>query len=162
MTILKETIRTWTEDPRLAQGHPSVTARSDGAGAVIEAGPFSWRADLPAALGGSNESPSPTALLLGALAGCAVVFIKDTLAPLLGVAVTSVDATASCATDARGLLGIGDAAPDLSSLSLDIKIDTADGDAARQRLLDLWQERCPIYLALVRPTAVRLNGKIEP
>ncbi|HVM14705.1 MAG TPA: OsmC family protein, partial [Egibacteraceae bacterium] len=75
-----------------------------------------WRADLPPPLGGTNEAPSPTALLLGALAGCAVVFIRDTLAPQLGVRVTDVAATVKCETDARGLLGLEGAEPDLRNL----------------------------------------------
>ena len=47
-----------------------------------------------------------TALLLSALAGCAVVFVKDTLAPQLGVTVDAIEATAQCETDARGFLGM--------------------------------------------------------
>ena len=56
-------------------------ARAEGSKAVMEHGPFSWHTDMPAPLGRNNEAPSPTALLLSALAGCAVVFIRDTLAP---------------------------------------------------------------------------------
>ena len=41
-----------------------------------------------------STAPRPTALLLGARAGCVVVFIRDTLAPQLGVQVESVEATA--------------------------------------------------------------------
>jgi uncharacterized OsmC-like protein len=70
--------------------------------AVIQASPFTWRADLRPALGGTNQAPSPTALLLSALAGCAVVFVRDTLAPQLGVRVTSVEAIVKCETDAEG------------------------------------------------------------
>ena len=42
----------------------------------MEHGSFSWRTDMPVSLGETNEAPSPTALLLSALAGCAVVFIR--------------------------------------------------------------------------------------
>jgi uncharacterized OsmC-like protein len=44
----------------------------------MEHGSLSWRTDMPVPLGGTNEAPSPTALLLSAVAGCAVVFIRDT------------------------------------------------------------------------------------
>jgi hypothetical protein len=43
----------------------------------MEHGSFSWHTDMPVPLGGTNEAPSPTALLLSALAGCAVVFMRD-------------------------------------------------------------------------------------
>jgi uncharacterized OsmC-like protein len=96
-------------------------------------------------------------LLLGALAGCAVVFVRDTLAPQLGIRATSVEATVKCETDARGLLGMNGAEPDLRSMSLDVKVESPDGAAAVKQIADLWQERCPIYLALAKPTDIALN-----
>lgn len=151
---IAQTTRTFREHPEKAKGTPTVKARSDGAQAVVEAGAFVFRADLPQALGGSNQAPSPTALLLGALAGCAVVFIRDTLAPQLGVRVDAVEATARCETDARGLLALDSASPELSNVSLDIRIDSPDGAGAAETLYAKWRERCPVYLALIRPLAV--------
>ncbi|MDQ4097503.1 MAG: OsmC family peroxiredoxin, partial [Actinomycetota bacterium] len=66
---IETTIENWTREPDSARGTPTVTARAEDTQAVIQAGPFTWRADLPPALGGANQAPSPTALLLGALAG---------------------------------------------------------------------------------------------
>jgi uncharacterized OsmC-like protein len=154
---IEATTQAWTKEPEKALGAPVVTARAEGSQAVIEAGPFSWRADLPPALGGGNEAPSPTALLLSALAGCAVVFVRDTLAPQLGVRVDSVEATVRCETDARGLLGIGDAAPDLRGVRVEVTVESPDGADAVARIADVWEQRCPIYLALVRPTDVEIN-----
>jgi len=159
--IITATERLWQDDPDKAKGRPAVAARSDGAQAVLEAGSFSWRADLPPALGGTNQAPSPTALLLSALAGCAVVFIRDTLAPQLGVEVERVEATARCESDARGLLGMSGAAPDLQNFELAIQVTSTAGEAAVRRLYDAWQERCPIYLALAKPMAVKTSLQIE-
>ncbi len=149
-----QTIHTFRDQPDKAKGRPCVRARSEGPQAVIEAGPFLFRADLPQALGGSNQAPSPTALLLGALAGCAVAFIRDTLAPQLGVRVEAVEATATCDTDARGLLGMDSVSPELASLGLEIRIDSPDGSAAAQKVYEVWRERCPVYLSLVKPMPV--------
>jgi len=154
---IEATIQAWTKEPEKALGAPAVTARADGSQAVIQAGPFTWRADLPPALGGTNEAPSPTALLLGALAGCAVVFVRDTLAPLLGVRVDAVEAAVRCETDARGLLGIDDAEPDLRKLSLEVTVQSPDGDAGVDKIAEVWRQRCPIYLALVKPTDVAVQ-----
>lgn len=159
--IITATQRLWLAEPDKAKGRPAVTARSDGAQAVLEAGSFSWRADLPPALGGTNQAPSPTALLLGALAGCAVVFIRDTLGPQLGVEVEGVEATARCESDARGLLGMGGTAPDLQNIELAIQVTSAAGEADIRRLYDAWQERCPIYLALVKPTSVKTTLQVK-
>ena len=80
-------------------------ARSEGPQGLIEAGPFRCVTDLPAPLGGSDTAPSPTALLLSALAGCAVVFVRDTLGPQLGVQIEDVEATVSRDADDRGCWG---------------------------------------------------------
>ncbi len=108
-------------------------------------------------MGGENLAPTPTALLLSALAGCAVVFVRDTLAPQLGIRVDAVEATVRCETDARGLLGLGGADPDLRGVSLEVSIESPDGADAVARMAEVWQERCPIYLALVKPTDVALS-----
>ena len=151
------TVDAWTKEPEKALGAPVVTARAEDSQAVIRSGAFTWRADLPPALGGKNEAPTPTALLLSALAGCAVVFVRDTLAPQLGIRVTAVEATVRCETDARGLLGIGAAEPDLHSVSLDVSIESPDGGDAIATIAEVWQERCPIYLALVKPIDVAVS-----
>jgi uncharacterized OsmC-like protein len=125
---IRETIHLWEKEPDKAKGKPTVKARSEGAQAVIEAGTFKWQADLPPPLGGTNQAPSPTPLLLSALAGCAVVFIRDTLAPQLGVRVDGVEATAQCEADSRGLLGMEGVPPDLQNIQLTIQIQSPDDD----------------------------------
>jgi uncharacterized OsmC-like protein len=158
---IEETVRLWQAQPDKAKGKPTVIARAEGSKAVMEHGSFSWRTDMPLPLGGTNEAPSPTALLLSALAGCAVVFIRDTLAPQLGVTLDAVEATAECATDARGLLGISGVAPDLSNVGLTIAVKSSEPEDAVRRVYQAWQERCPVYLALTKavPVATRLEIK---
>lgn len=158
-TILN-TIRLWKEQPEKAQVRPVVTARADGSRAVVEAGSFSWHADLPGSLGGSNQAPSPTLLLLSALAACAVVFIRDTLGPLLNVRITDVRATVRCRTDFRGLLGVDGAAPDLEDFELGIEIVSPD-ERGVHSVFQAWLERCPVYLALAKPTNVATTIEIR-
>ena len=151
---IQETTRLWQTDSGKAKGKPAVKGRSDGAQAVLEFGSFSWRTDLPPPLGGSGGAPSPTALLLSALAGCAVVFIRDTLAPQLGVQVEGVEATAQCEADSRGLLGMEGTVPDLQNVQLTIRIQSPEPEEKVRRLYETWLERCPIYLALIKPLRV--------
>jgi uncharacterized OsmC-like protein len=155
--LIEETIATWTAEPDKARSVPTVTARVEDGQAAIQAGPFTWRADLPAPLGGTNQAPSPTALLLGALAGCAVVFVHDTLGPQLGMTVDAVEATVRCEADTRGLLGLDGAEPDLRNVTLEVTVDSPDGAEAVAELAQVWEERCPIYLALLKPTDVALR-----
>jgi len=154
---INQTVRHFEEQPEKAQSKPTVKAHTDGSQAVMEAGPFSLRSDLPEPIGGTNQAPSPTALLLSALAGCAAVFMRDTLAPQLGVRVDAVEATAQCEADARGLLGMAGAEPDLHNIRLDIRVQSPDSESDVQRLYEAWQERCPIYLALTKAMDVSLN-----
>ena len=154
---IEETLATWSKEPDRARSAPAVTARSEDGQGVIHAGPFTWRTDLPAPLGGTNQAPSPTALLLSALAGCAVVFVQDTLAPQLGIRITAVEATVQCETDARGLLGMEGAEPDLRNLTLDVRVTSPDGEGAVDEVARVWRERCPIYLALQKPSDVSVR-----
>jgi uncharacterized OsmC-like protein len=154
---LERTVSTWTEAPDRARSTPTVTATAEDRQALLQAGPFTWRTDLPGPLGGTNQAPSPTALLLSALAGCAVVFVRDTLAPQLGVRVTAVEATVRCDADARGLLGMDGASPKLADVTLEVSVASPDGEAAVAEVARVWQERCPIYLALIEPTDVAVD-----
>ena len=162
-TMLADTEARFRADPSTARSAPKVTATLANGRARLSAGAFNWDADLPAALGGENLAPSPTAYLLGALAGCAVAFLHDTLAPQFDVAIDDVTAVAGCSTDARGLLG-------------DRRRGTGPGRAqprhprARRRrrttrsrpMLAAWRERCPIYLALLKPQSIALTAGRPP
>jgi uncharacterized OsmC-like protein len=156
-TVLAETETRFRADPTAAQATPTVTATLANGRARISAGSFNWDADLPGAVGGTNLAPSPTAYLLGALAGCGVAFLHDTLAPQFDVAIDDLVAVARCSTDARGLLGMDGVASDLGSISIDIQVSSPSPEARIEAMLAAWRERCPIYLALLKPNAVALT-----
>jgi len=68
-----------------------------------------------------------------------------------------VTAVARCATDARGLLALDDVAPDLADLALEIKVSSPSPQDRVDAMLAAWRERCPIYLALLKPQSVKLT-----
>lgn len=156
LTAAQERFRT---DPTTARSTPSVTATLTNGHARLSAGPFNWDADLPVAVGGQNLAPSPTAYLLGALAGCGVAFLHDTLAPQFGVRIDAVTAVASCTSDARGLLGMDDVSSALTDIAIDIEVTSPDPEDKTGPMLAAWRERCPIFLALVRPNEVSLTSR---
>ena len=152
---------TFREDPTKARSAPTVTATLANGRARLSAGSFNWDADLPPILGGENLAPSPTAYLLGALAGCAVAFLRDTLAPQFDVEIDDVTAAASSVSDLRGLVGIDGAAPDLTELKLDIRVSSRSPQDRIDAMFAAWKERCPIYLALLNPNAIELTTSVQ-
>lgn len=159
--VMSEAAERFRTDPAAARSKPAVTATLVNGHARLSTGPFNWEADLPVVLGGGNLAPSPTAYLLGALAGCAVAFLRDTLAPQFGVELDDVTAVAGASSDLRGLLAIEDAAPDLGDLTLDIRLATASPADRVDAMLAAWQQRCPIYLALLKPNSIALTTSVD-
>jgi uncharacterized OsmC-like protein len=157
---LSETDGRFRAEPGTARGAPAVTATLVDGRAHLTAGAFDWDADLPTVIGGTNFAPSPTAYLLGALAGCGVAFLHDTLAPQFGVRIEGITAVARCSTDLRGLLGMDDASPELMDIGPEITVTTPDSPEKTAPMFDAWRERCPIYLALLRPRAVTLTMQV--
>lgn len=153
-TTRDEVIRRYTEEPGSGTVTPSVQAALINGHARLSSGPFNWDADLPPVVGGGNSAPSPTAYLLGALAACAVAYVNDTLAPEFGVEVDDLRAEAGCATDLAGLLGVAGADPRLVRLRLAVTIRSASPPDRVEALEAAWVARCPVYLALVEPSAV--------
>lgn len=159
-STLTDAEATFAADPGKARGTPTVTATLVDGRAHLAAGAFTWDADLPAVIGGTNQAPSPTAYLLGALAGCGVAFLHDTLAPQFGVKIEGITAVAHCSTDLRGLIGMDGASPELMDLALDIEVTTSDPRDRVEAMFDAWRDRCPIFLALLRPRSVDLTTKV--
>lgn len=152
---------TFRDDPAKARSAPTVTATLANGRARLSAGSFNWDADLPPILGGENLSPSPTAYLLGALAGCAVAFLRDTLAPQFDVELDDVTAAASSVSDLRGLIGIDGASPDLTEFKLDIKVASSSPRDRVDAMLEAWTQRCPIYLALLKANPIELTTSVN-
>jgi uncharacterized OsmC-like protein len=154
---ITDTEAKFRSDPSTARSAPAVTGTLINGRARLSAGSFNWDADLPASLGGENLAPSPTAYLLGALAGCAIAFIRDTLAPQFDVVIDDVTAVARSTSDLRGLLGIDAVNPQLGDLQLDVQVASPSPDDRLDALFAAWRERCPIYLALLNPNGIALT-----
>jgi uncharacterized OsmC-like protein len=152
--------QTFAADPDAGRVTPRVSATLANGRARVSTGPFNFDVDLPAAVGGGNQAPSPTAYLLGALASCAVAFIADTLAPQFDVRIEELSAEAHCTTDLAGLFGLDGRDPRLNSVTLDISLRSPSPVASVKAMQRAWLDRCPVYLALREASAVtvQFNG----
>jgi uncharacterized OsmC-like protein len=161
--IIHATEELYRANPDGARATPAVRGRLVDGKAELSAGAYTWHSDLPPGLGGTGSAPTPTQYLLGALAGCAVAFIHDTLAPQLSITVDDLTVVARCRADARGLLGMDGAIPDLEEIEIEISIVTSASAERLATLEAVWRERCPIYLAVVKANqaSVRLS-QAEP
>ena len=159
LEIIQATEQLYLANPDGARATPAVRGRLVDGRAELSAGAYTWHSDLPPALGGTGSAPTPTQYLLGALAGCAVAFIHDTLAPQLGIAVDDLTVVARCRADARGLLGLDGTFPDLEEIEIEITVATSASAERLVALEEVWCERCPIYLAIVKANqaSVRLT-----
>jgi uncharacterized OsmC-like protein len=154
---LSATAEKFRADPAAGITTPTVTATLTNGHARLSSGPFNWEADLGPGIGGENLAPSPTAYLLGALAGCGVVFLRDTLAPEFDVEVAAIEATASCRADVAGLLGIEGTTPALEQIRLEVTVTSPSPTDRIEAMFAAWRARCPIYLALRDANDVTLD-----
>lgn len=69
-------------------------------------------------------------------------------------------AIARGSADLRGLLGAGDASPEIGDLELEIRVTSPDRPEQTEPMLAAWRERCPIYLALLKPNALALQASV--
>jgi len=159
-SLISQTEDRFRADPAAALAKPAVTATLANGRARLSAGNFNWEADLGPAIGGQNLAPSPTAYLLGALAGCAIAFLNDTLAPQFGVEISDLSAVAGCTSGSRGLLGMDGVSPDLSELRLEITVTSPSDRSRVDAMLAAWEERCPIYLAIRKPNPVTFSAHL--
>lgn len=159
--LLEKYIQQFKEQPETAKVASIVKATTKDNFVILESGKFAFLVDEPPPLGGGNKAVNPTQLFLGALAGCAGAFIKDTLAPLGGVSIDDVEVEVGCQADLRGLLGIGDVQPDYQNISLSITIHSKDSEDKIEQLFELYQKRCPIYLGIIKPMSIATNFQIK-
>ena len=61
------------------------------------------------------------------------------------------------ATAQSPLLALDGVAPDLADLALEIKVSSPSPKDRVDAMLAAWRERCPIYLALIKPQSVALT-----
>jgi putative redox protein len=141
-------------DKQAVEGVVIVRGAADGFAQEVVAGSHYFRADEPAALGGTDSGPTPYDLLLAALGSCTsmtiAMYARRKEWPLERVTVhlrhsrVHVEDCAACETqDAK-----------LTVIERDIQLDGPLGEDQRRRLLAI-ANRCPVHLTLTSKIDLR-------
>jgi uncharacterized OsmC-like protein len=145
---LQKFVKMFQEKPEAALLKPTVKATTKDGLVILKSVNTTWEEDLIPALGGKNTTIGPIQHLLGSLAGCAAALLKNTLSPLTGTAVDSVEVETHCDFDIKGVLGFPGATGDLRNISVNITIYSNESQDKIDKLVEVWKQRAPCYLAL--------------
>jgi len=160
---IENAVRYLTEHPDEARyTDSSALASLEGSLRVTVKGPTGERivADMPAAVGGMGEEPSPGWLFRAAIASCVASTVAMEAARE-GVSLTSLEVEVDSESDDRGMLGIDESVP-AGPLSTRIRIRArGEGaeDAGLREIIERGAARCPVCDATKR--AVRVSVEIE-
>lgn len=117
--------------------------------------------DMPGAIGGLAEEPSPGWLYRAAIASC-VASTVGMEAARSGLDLDSLAVEVDSESDDRGILGIDDSTP-AGPLSVSVRIiATADGvpDDELREIVERGTRRCPVFDAIERSVQTTLH--IQP
>lgn len=140
---LEKVSRVVIEQPEKAKskGAPATARLLDGLRCEVK-GPNGEAliTDMPATMGGGGSAPNPGWLFRASLASCTTTAIAMRAA-MLGVRLTTLEATVESTADVRGNLGLDDeVSAGLSSLTTRVKIGAEDVPADQLRQLVEWGE----------------------
>lgn len=154
VNALKEAMR---EEPAAGRKTLSgITSWSGGAHSTTIVRNFAVPADEPAVLGGTNQGPSPTELVLTGLSACIATGIAYSAAED-GIEVNLIEVDVAGDLDLRGFLNVSDdARPGLAEIRLTVRVDA---DAPREKIEELVHHgyrRSPVAASLEGRVSVRV------
>lgn len=158
---IENAVRYLSEHPDEARYTDSYARASLGESLRAEVeGPNGERivSDMPAAVGGQGEEPSPGWLLRAAIASCLAATVGMEAARE-GVTLTSLDVEVDSESDDRGILGMDESVP-AGPLSTRVRIRARADGAGEEQLRDLLERgaaRCPVYDATKRAVEVSIE-----
>ena len=154
-TALQRAAHVFSKRPETAQMQKTSTARVTG-GTRCEFMEDEWRyvADMPQALGGTAEGPTPGTLIRAGLATCLSIGYSMRAA-YLGIPVRSVVVELHTSVDNRGIFCGQAEVPIYGDIAYVVTIESDAPQADILRLLDEADERSPYLNLFRRPQSLR-------
>ncbi len=122
---------------------------------IAEVGGIKLIQDLPKAIGGTGEGPTPTELLLASLAGCLGI-VSAIHKNRFGVDIKSMEIEVSGLIDVRGFMG-EDVKPGFTEVSAVIKVKSDAPEEDVKKLIEFVRKHCPIEDTIQSPTPVKVE-----
>lgn len=143
--------------------HRGTAEVREGLGCIYEQGGHRLSVDMPVAIGGSNEAPSPGYFGRAAVCSCLAIGIKMT-ATRENVQLDAVRVGIEQDWDNRGVLAMEGASPVPSDTRIAIDISSPEADEKVRALVARSLAKDPWFLALrdAQPvnSAVSVNGEV--
>lgn len=159
-SIVERAAAAVTLRPAIGQGTDTTTVRlRSGTTCDVEEGPWRITADPDPELGGSNENPGPGFLLRAALGTCFAQTVA-LWAAKFGVSIDRLEVEVEADHDARGLLGVGDAAPRFTELRYRITAESAASKEDVRRVLDAAHAHSPVRGSLEHAFNIKRDVQI--
>lgn len=153
VNVLKEAMQ---KEPRIGRRTLScITSWNGGAHSTTIVRNFVVPADEPTVLGGKNQGPSPTELVLTGLAACIAIGIAYSAAED-GIEVDSIEIDVAGDLDLGGFLEIGDLRPGLAEIRLTVRVDADAPQELIEELVDHGYRRSPVAASLEGRVPVRV------
>ena len=118
----------------------------------VETRGFTFRTDEPAAVGGTDNAPTPMQYVVGAVNGCVTVVI-EAVAAEYGIAIDGVRTHSVAHQDVRGFRGTADVSPHFTDFTLTVEMVTATPESDLTAFKHQVERRCPA-INLVRDAGV--------
>lgn len=139
------------DHPEEARGKDSTaTAVLENGLRVVTEGPgVTILTDMPTAVGGGGEAPTPGWMMRAALASCDATMIAMRAAQV-GVPIENLRITVDSESDDRGLLGVADVPAGPLSIRVNIELSTDADEASIRQIVDWVEVHSPVGDALRR------------
>ena len=156
--LFDDTQAAFREQPEAAAATFSVESRlNSGFNTTVKTRQFSFDADEPEELGGTDKAPNPVEYLLAALSTCQEITYR-LYADALGIPVNSVSVKLEGDLDLRGFLDVDDTVrPGYLAITGTVTLDSPASDDELARLKAAVDRHCPVLDSLRNPTPVTLT-----
>lgn len=126
---------------------------------VVHERDFHIDADEPDLLLGKDMGANPVELALSALAGCLTTSLVYHAAAR-GITVRAVESDYEGELDLRGFLGLSDKVRNgYQNINVNFRVDADADQATVNELIELAQQRSPVFDIISNPVAVRVKGE---